>query len=67
MRLLHDRMHVILDPASEAFWLDPGADPTSLHSLLMPYPAERMEAFPVNTWVSNPKHEGPRCLESAGA
>jgi hypothetical protein len=26
-----------------------------------------MKAFPVNAWVSDPKHEGPRCLESQGA
>jgi putative SOS response-associated peptidase YedK len=67
MRPLHDRMPVILDPTAEARWLDPGTDATSLHSLLVPYSGERMEAFPVDAWVSDPKHEGPRCLESVGA
>ncbi len=64
-RPLHDRMPVILDPASDALWLVTGADAATLHSLLVPYPCEKMEAFPINSWVSNPKHEGPRCLESA--
>jgi putative SOS response-associated peptidase YedK len=67
MRPLHDRMPVILDPASDALWLHPGADAPSLHDLLVPYLAEKMEALPVNPWVSDPKHEGPRCLETVQA
>ncbi len=63
-RPVHDRMPVILDPAADALWLDAGTDTVTLHSLLVPYPFDRMEAFLVNPWVSNPKHEGPRCLES---
>jgi putative SOS response-associated peptidase YedK len=54
MRPLHDRMPVILDRDSDALWLDAGADATSLHALLVPYSSERMEAFPVSPWVSNP-------------
>ena len=61
---LHDRMPVIFDPTADALWLDPGADAASLHALLVPYPGEKMGAFPVNPWVSNSKHEGPRCLEA---
>jgi putative SOS response-associated peptidase YedK len=59
-------MPVILNPTSDALWLDAGADAASLHALLVPDPGERMEAFPVNPWVSNAKHEGPRCVEPAG-
>ena len=58
---------VILDLASEALWLDPGANVASLHALLVPYPGERREAMPVSLWVNDPKHEGGRCLESVGA
>ncbi len=65
-RPVHDRMPVILDPAADAQWLDPRADAATLHSLLVPYPGERVEAFPVDTWVNSPRHEGPRCLESVG-
>jgi putative SOS response-associated peptidase YedK len=67
MRPLHERMPVILDRTSDALWLNPGADALSLHALLIPYPAEKMEAFPVHPWVSDPKHEGPRCLEAMEA
>ena len=57
MRPLHDRMPVILDPASEASWLERAA--------FSPFSADRMEAYPVDTWVNSPKHEGPRCIEGA--
>jgi putative SOS response-associated peptidase YedK len=59
-------MPVILDPASDALWLDPGADAASLRALLVPCPGERMEAFAVNPWVGNARNQGPRCLEPAG-
>jgi putative SOS response-associated peptidase YedK len=65
MRPLHDRMPVILDPASDGVWLDPRSSADALRSLFVPYASERMEALPVNPWVSDPKHEGPRCLEPA--
>jgi putative SOS response-associated peptidase YedK len=51
-------MRVMLDPAADALWLDLSADAASLYSLLEPFPGERMEAFPVNSWVSDPKHKG---------
>jgi putative SOS response-associated peptidase YedK len=67
MRPLHDRMPVILDAEAERLWLDPHAAADSLHALLVQYPSEKMEAFAVNSWVSDPKHEGPRCLETVEA
>jgi putative SOS response-associated peptidase YedK len=33
--------------------------------LFVPFASDRMEAYPVSSWVSDPKHEGPRCLELA--
>jgi putative SOS response-associated peptidase YedK len=63
---LHERMPVILDPSADARWLDPSADAASLRDLLVTYPDAKMEVFPVNPWVSNPKYEGPRCRESVG-
>jgi putative SOS response-associated peptidase YedK len=65
MRPLHDRMPVILDPAADGVWLDPRSSTDALRSLFVPFASERMEALPVNPWVSDPKHEGPRCLEPA--
>ena len=49
----HHRMPVILAPEVEAVWLDPGlSDPEHLRSLLVPYPAEAMEAYPVSPAVN---------------
>jgi putative SOS response-associated peptidase YedK len=58
-------MPVIIAPSAESLWLDAGADAASLHALLVPYPDAKMEAFPVNPWVSNARNQGPRCLEPA--
>jgi putative SOS response-associated peptidase YedK len=67
MLSLHDRMPVIIDTAAEDVWLDPRSSPDALRSLFVPFASEEMEAIPLNPWVSNPKHEGPRCLEPMGA
>jgi putative SOS response-associated peptidase YedK len=65
MRPIHDRMPVILDPESEAVWLDPHAATEDLRSLLVPFASERMEAYPVDLYVNNAKNQGPRCIEPA--
>jgi putative SOS response-associated peptidase YedK len=49
----HRRMPVILAPEVEAVRLDPEVtDPAHVRSLLVPYPAEAMEAYPVSTAVN---------------
>ena len=64
LRPIHDRMPVILDPADYALWL--GEEPETLaggRSLLKPFPAEAMVAYPVSKRVSNPAHDDPQCIE----
>ena len=64
VRPVHDRMPVILDPKDYELWLDPGVrSPERLQSLLRPYPAEKMLAYPVRPWVNNPAHDDPECIE----
>jgi putative SOS response-associated peptidase YedK len=61
---IHDRMPVILDPAHYAAWLDVKPAPAAtVQPLLRPYPAERMEAVRVSSYVNGAAAEGPRCLE----
>lgn len=61
---VHRRMPVILQPSDYTVWLDPEqGDKALLSSLLKPFPPERMEGFPVSTYVNNPANEGPRCIE----
>jgi putative SOS response-associated peptidase YedK len=62
MKPIHDRMPVILPEEAYSAWLNqPDA------SLLQPFPADRMEAFPVSTYVNTPKNQGPKCMEEAKA
>ena len=59
---LHHRMPVILDPEDEATWLDPETDPGHALALLRPYPAERMELYPVAPLVSSVRNDGPELI-----
>jgi putative SOS response-associated peptidase YedK len=63
---LHDRMPVILKEQDYDAWLDPHVDDAGrLKSLLSPYPAGQMTAYPVSTAVNSPRHDGPDCIEPA--
>jgi putative SOS response-associated peptidase YedK len=47
-------------------WLDPtNQDTEKLREFLRPLPADRMRSYPVSTWVNNPRHDDPRCVEPA--
>jgi len=64
LRPLHDRMPVILAPEDYDLWLDLSVQEVErLQSLLRPYPAEEMTAFPVSTRVNNPANDSPECTE----
>ena len=61
---LHDRMPVILRPEDEEAWLDPDLDePRAALTLLHPYPADAMDAYPVSPAVNNARNEGPELIE----
>jgi putative SOS response-associated peptidase YedK len=63
MAPLHNRMPVILDREDENLWLDPDATETErLLPLLRPYPARRMEAYPVSRAVNSPTNESPALI-----
>lgn len=60
---IHDRMPVILRPDDEAFWLDPAVtDTRELLPLLVPSPAEDMEAYPVSRRVNVPVSDDPELI-----
>jgi putative SOS response-associated peptidase YedK len=63
MATLHHRMPVILAPEAEAVWLDPSiTDPERLLPLLVPYPADKLEAYPVSPLVNSPAHDSPQLV-----
>jgi putative SOS response-associated peptidase YedK len=64
VRAVHNRMPVILDPAGYDLWLDPQVDdPDAIQPLLRPYPAQRMDAYPVSRFVNSPGNDSPTCIE----
>jgi putative SOS response-associated peptidase YedK len=55
---IHDRMPVILPPASHAAWLDPAVrESERLQPLLQPFDASAMLAYPVSPRVNNPRND----------
>jgi putative SOS response-associated peptidase YedK len=61
---IHNRMPVILRPEDEAAWLNRNnEDVQQLTSLLQPYSAEDMRAYPVSSLVGNVKNDTRECIE----
>lgn len=62
---IHDRMPVILTKKSEKEWLNPSLqDKEVLKSMLIPYDATLMEAYPVSSEVNSPKNNHVKLLNS---
>lgn len=59
---IHDRMPVILDERGSDLWLS-DASPDELLALLVPFPAKRMECYPVSTLVGSPRNNREELLE----
>lgn len=65
---IHERMPAIIAREDWSKWLDPSIDdPTAIATMLAPFPAEQMRAYPVGTRVNNVKNEGPELIEPAAA
>lgn len=62
MRPVHDRMPVVLDPAVEAAWLDPDAEPEKLRTLLVPPPDDALVARAVPELVNDVRRDGPELI-----
>ena len=66
---VHDRMPVILSPQDYTEWLGVGQDAdarlqTALRHLMRPFPAAKMAAHPVSSYVNSPRNEGPDCIRA---
>jgi putative SOS response-associated peptidase YedK len=61
---IHDRMPAILDGEDAQAWLETPPDATELLlELLRPFPADRMEAWPVSRAVNDVRRDGPDLVE----
>ena len=58
-------MPVILPKAHYEAWLDPEAEREELTGLLVPYPGDDLETYPVSRFVNSPGNDDPRCIEPA--
>ncbi|GEM_PF-1198674 len=49
----------------EDLWLDSGIhDPKRLEPLLVPFPAQQVDAYPRGRLVNDPGHDAPECIQS---
>ena len=62
-KTVHDRMPVIVDGTDFALWLNPAGKLEQCQALLRPYAGEGMEAYPVTSFVNNPRNQGSQCVE----
>ncbi len=62
---IHDRMPVILPSRHYEAWLNPEAERDELNDLLVPYPGDDLETYPVSRFVNSPGNDDPRCIEPA--
>jgi putative SOS response-associated peptidase YedK len=63
IRPIHDRMRVILPPASYSEWLAPDTRMDVLKQLLKPCDSEAVELYPVSQKVNSPRNDGPDLIE----
>jgi putative SOS response-associated peptidase YedK len=66
MAEIHDRMPVIVPLDDYDLWLDPEFEgKEKLLSLLRPYPADEMTAYPISMLVNSPKIDVAACIEAS--
>lgn len=65
-KIPHHRSPVILPRHAEAKWLNTSTPLTDVTRLLIPYPGEKMNAYPVSPSVKNPKLKESKLIEPKG-
>ncbi|MSQ40616.1 MAG: SOS response-associated peptidase [Dehalococcoidia bacterium] len=64
MAPIHNRMPVILPEGAETTWLNPAIEDSAvLKDLLVPFPSDRMEAYPVSTLVNSLRNDTPLVIQ----
>lgn len=65
-KIPHHRSPVILSQRSESKWLNENAVLSDITRLLRPYPANKMNAYPISTEIKNPRSDGKQLLKPTG-
>ena len=63
----HHRMPVILSKENEQRWLSPDTPLSDITALLEPYPANKMNAYPIDKRIKNPRAHDADLLTPIGA
>lgn len=64
--LPHHRSPVVLSRSDERRWINQNSDLSTITALLKPYPAEKMNAYPVSSRIKPPKANDAKLLRPAG-
>jgi putative SOS response-associated peptidase YedK len=63
---IHDRMPMVIDPASWADWLDPAnTDASDVRALLAPAASSGLISYPVSVAVNSVRNNGPELIREA--
>jgi len=63
MGQLHDRMPIILPRATIDHWLNPKvSEPAELKPILLQFPGDEMQSWPVGKAVGNVRNQGPELM-----
>jgi putative SOS response-associated peptidase YedK len=65
-KLGHHRCPAILHPDEEKLWLDQDLPLSDITSLLRPFPADEMNAYPISADIKNPRNNGLHLLKPLG-
>jgi putative SOS response-associated peptidase YedK len=63
---IHNRMPVILDPADWDLWLSGDAPRADLRALLLPFPSQALNVYPVSPAVNSVRNDGAELLDRVG-
>lgn len=65
-KIRHHRSPVILNPDEEKIWLDEKVELNEITSMLHPYPAKEMNAYPISPEIKSPRSQGMHLLQPIG-
>ena len=65
-KIPHHRMPLILEPYQEKKWLNINTPLAEITKMLVPYPAEKMNAYPISPEIRNPKNNAPELIAPMG-
>lgn len=65
-KIPHPRMPVILPHYNEAKWLNDKAPLSDITAMLNPFPANQMNAYPIDTKIKNPRNNYSQIIDPIG-